>query len=298
MHLFSLKNIIDLPEDFAKSKSFYSKQDLENALKKLSMLRVKLSQSKELFPEIEAELFEASQNLQKVLASEKPRSSEKIHPSSIFYDCSRAVFYGIKNFATNPTVAVSSTLQRTFDYGTWWHNHIQSRFLSYLKNYPNQTIGHFKVVGFKPEVKAVDVRNFISGRADGVIECMDLSQNKKINILLEIKTINSFSFAKLSEPLEHHIVQANIYAEILGCEALFFIYVNKDSSTFKEFFIDKNILTLNKTYSKNISATKEKVATIINSVKENTLPERALDCESVKSKRACKCPYSKTCFKE
>jgi hypothetical protein len=297
MHIFSLKNIVDLPEDFSNSKSFYSKQDLENALKKLSMLRVRLNQSKELFPELEAEIFSASQNLVKVLASEKPRSS-KIHPSSIFYDCARAVFYGLLKFPTNKTVATSPSLQRTFDFGTWWHNHIQGKLIEYLKNYPNQTIGHFKVLSFKPEVKAVNEAAYISGRADGVIECVDLSKNKKVNILLEIKTINSFSFAKLSEPLESHIVQASIYAKILNCENLLFIYVNKDSSTFKEYFIPKNILDSHKVYSKNISTTEEKVATIINSVKENTLPERALDCESVKSKRACKCPYSKICFKE
>ena len=151
--IFSVLTILGTETAFEKQGNF-SVPKIVEVIEKLEQIKEILKASNfSITSTIESDLFELHQTLGLALTAPKLRS-RGIHPSGIFYACERACYYEIKNVngsssATDNKVAPSLGLQRTFDFGTWWHGHIQAKITGFLKEFPNKTMGHFKILNFR-----------------------------------------------------------------------------------------------------------------------------------------------------
>lgn len=195
------------------------------------------------------------------------RTEAKIHPSGLMYDCPRRMTYEISGVSPTDKRLHSAETLRIFHTGTFWHTYIQARL--YRKG---------RLV--KMEVPVISKRLLIDGRADGIVRF------DHDDALLEIKTMNSFGFYKLTAPLEQHLFQASIYAKILGLKKILFVYINKDNSKLKEFLVSRDDEMF------------DNAVAIINLVKahvrEGTLPDRL--CPNTTCSRAKTCNYRSHCF--
>lgn len=201
----------------------------------------------------------------------KPRMKGVLSPSQLRHECERKYYYyftGEKE-TDEVTVSIDGRLQRIFDSGTWWHTYIQ-------------TILYRAGVLLESESKIRNRRKKLYGSTDGKIIF-----NKR-KWVLEIKTMNSFSFAKGKIAVfDEHEYQATIYAKELDIDGICFIYINKDTSDLKIHFVDVK--------EKVKKAIDEKITFIHSAVKELEIPDRV--CKSKMDKKACECPFRKLCFK-
>jgi hypothetical protein len=253
------KALLEAKESFSLRKIHSSVVELEQALNSEEPQDVKVSK-----------VFSLFFKLQDLVYAPSKRAGAKIHPSSLMAACERAVYYElIKAPFEDSIVSVSPQLQRIFDVGTWWHTYIQNAL---------DKSGILK----EREAAVVDPNRKINGRADGILHL------EGEDVLLEIKTMNSFQFAKLYKPLEHHEYQASLYADILGIDKILYLYVNKDSCELKEFLIKKN--------NPLLLEANEKIYLILDAVANLEPPGRV--CSSKISKQALSCGYCNHCFTE
>ena len=210
-------------------------------------------------------------SLQEKIYADKPRSTGVFHPSSIMGECERKMYYEFSGVApTDATIRkIDGKLQRIFDVGTWYHTYIQ--MLLWKSGILEQS-----------EVHVVNKRKRIDGRADGILR---LSKRT----LLEIKTMNSFSYAKGKlKPFVKHQQQAGVYATVLGIEQICYLYVNKDTGE-----ITSHIVKVNKELVVEVADVMELVLT---AVKEEVAPKR-VHCKSEISTMAKDCVFKSHCFK-
>lgn len=200
-----------------------------------------------------------------------PRAGRKIHPSTLRSDCTRRIVYELSGVRPTDRPHIEPKTQRTFDTGTFWHTYLQSKLLE-----------SGRLV--RMEVPVVSEELMINGRADGLLEFTVAAT--EVLVLLEIKTINSYGFGRLSGPMEHHLFQASIYATILGVKKILFLYVNKDTSELKEYLVPVDLEMFNEAVE------------IITEIKEylaaEELPDRV--CDARTCKRAQGCDYRTHCF--
>jgi hypothetical protein len=220
------------------------------------------------FPKIDTTNILSVGLLYDAFQSHKVRKANKIHPSEFSESCcDRKLFYSLSGIKPTDVAMAkpSPTLQRIFDMGTFIHLYIQVTLhkMGILKQHE------------------ADVENaYFIGSADAVI-------NLGKDMLLEIKTINSFGFSKLAKPKDDHKKQANIYANILRLDEICFLYYNKDTSELKEFFIPADT----EMYAKD----EARAWKIFAGVKKKVSPDRI--CADKYSDRALRCDYCSYCFK-
>lgn len=139
------------------------------------------------------------------------REQKVIHPSEISTsECDRKIAYGL--IGEEGQEKVDPKLRRIFDTGHVYHDLIQ-RALSWSFS------------DFRAEVKVKNQDLRIHGHCDGVLNAEGL----------EIKTMGSNGFRKLTKAKTEHIEQATIYGAILNLEAVTYLYVNKNDSDIRSF---------------------------------------------------------------
>ena len=130
--------------------------------------------------------------------------------------CARALFFKFKNV---PRKEMEANILRLFDHGDHIHQLIMKPLLS---------IREIHVVA--AEVK-IPPQELISGRADAII-----SDGKDL-YALDIKSMNSMIFNKLTEPKEENIDQIQLYLHYFKIPKGILLYVNKDNQRLKDFVI-------------------------------------------------------------
>jgi CRISPR/Cas system-associated exonuclease Cas4 (RecB family) len=129
--------------------------------------------------------------------------------------CPRAVFFKFKNAPREP---IQARMMRIFEHGEHIHRNIFS-ILYRLK------------IGVVTEV-AIPQQEIVSGRADAIL-CINGE-----NYVLDIKSINSMLFRKLTEPKEDNIYQVQLYMHFFNVKKGILLYVDKDQQEMKEFYLD------------------------------------------------------------
>ncbi|BCD59600.1 MULTISPECIES: hypothetical protein [unclassified Nitratiruptor] len=85
-----------------------------------------------------------------------------------------------------------------------------------------------KIIGRRIVYREKALENeYFTGHIDGFIKA-----DKK---LFELKTVNSWKFQKIKEPLDEHITQVNIYMAMLGIKKAHIVYLNRDNGEHKAF---------------------------------------------------------------
>ena len=197
---------------------------------------------------------------------------EMFHPSSLYEDCSRKLYYDLTEtpYSNKYNNSVSSSLQTIFDIGTIYHTYIQ-----YL-----MVRAGLDVIIEAP-IKSVRMR--IDGKADALWTKIDGKR-----VLVEVKTAASFSYAKAKiRPIKKHIRQATVYAKKCGAEEILFIYINKDTQD-----IITHTIPVDEKVWEEMSG---KMFNVLKHVKSKTPVER--ECATITSKKALSCPYATHCFK-
>ena len=133
--------------------------------------------------------------------------------------CGRSIFFKFKNV---PRKQMDANILRLFDHGDHMHQLIMKPLLS---------IRDIHVVA--SEVK-IPPQEIISGRSDAI-----LSDGKNMYVL-DIKSMNSMIFAKLTEAKEENVAQLQLYLHYFKIPKGILLYVNKNSLELKEFVIDYN----------------------------------------------------------
>lgn len=129
--------------------------------------------------------------------------------------CPRAVFFKLKNAPREP---MDARIMRIFDLGENIHRSIFN-ILYRLR------------LGVVTEV-SIPSQEIISGRADAIL-CVD-----KENYVLDIKSINSMIFKRMTEPKEENVYQIQLYLHYFNIKKGILLYVDKDQQSMKEFFVD------------------------------------------------------------
>lgn len=129
--------------------------------------------------------------------------------------CPRAVFFKFKNAPREP---LEPRIMRIFEHGENIHRSIFN-ILYRLR------------MGVVTEVP-IPSQEIISGRADAIL-CMGSE-----NYVLDIKSINSMLFRKLTAPKEENIYQVQLYMHYFNIKKGMLLYVDKDQQELKEFIFD------------------------------------------------------------
>ena len=133
--------------------------------------------------------------------------------------CARALFFKFKNA---PRKEMEPSVLRLFDHGDHIHQLIMKPLLG---------IRDIHVVASEVNIPAQEI---ISGRSDAII-----SDGKNLYVL-DIKSMHSMIFDKMTEPKEENIAQLQLYLHYFKIPKGILLYVNKNTLTLKEFFVDYN----------------------------------------------------------
>lgn len=131
--------------------------------------------------------------------------------------CPRAIFFKFKNA---PREDIDARVMRMFEHGDHIHQLIMKPLLSTRE---------IHVVASEVNIPPQEL---ISGRADAIIS------DGKILYVLDIKSMNSMVFRKLSQPKEENIDQVQLYLHYFKVSKGILLYVNKDNQELKEFILD------------------------------------------------------------
>lgn len=160
--------------------------------------------------------------------------------------CPRAVFFRFKNA---PKEAMDPRIMRIFEHGENIHRSIFN-VLYRLR------------LGVTTEIP-IPAQEIISGRADAIL-CINNE-----NYVLDIKSINSFIFKKMTEPKEENVYQIQLYLHYFNIKKGVLLYIDKDQQDMKEFFVDYDEALCNSLI--------EKFQTLKGQVEANTVPARLAD---------------------
>jgi CRISPR/Cas system-associated exonuclease Cas4 (RecB family) len=177
--------------------------------------------------------------------------------------CPRAVFFKFKNAPKEPT---DPRIMRIFEHGENIHRSIFN-ILYRLR------------MGVVTEVP-IPNQEIISGRADAIL-CVGNE-----NYVLDIKSINSMIFRKMTEPKEDNVYQVQLYMHFFNIKKGILLYVDKDQQELKEFFLD---------YDENLcKGLLEKFQNLKGQIEQGIVPARLADyprnwqCNYCQYKDVCK----------
>ena len=131
--------------------------------------------------------------------------------------CDRAIFFKFKNLAQEK---LDARILRIFEQGEYFH-----------RSLINILIRLGIIVAAEINIPPQEI---ISGRADAI-----LSVDNEIYIL-DIKSMNSIIFRKLTQPKEANIYQLQLYMHYFNIKKGILLYVDKDRQELKEFVINYN----------------------------------------------------------
>lgn len=144
------------------------------------------------------------------------RSIGTVHPSAA-HRCRLKLYYDVLAEMEGEE-EISPELQLIFDIGHAIHATIQKAIHRALPD------------SFVEEVTVNLPESFIeNGHADGVVEQPDHTY------VIEIKTISSDGYSKLSKPKEEHVLQASIYCRALNVPFMCFLYIDKGTGSMKQY---------------------------------------------------------------
>src|SRR3989344_1412300 len=133
--------------------------------------------------------------------------------------CARSLFFKFKNA---PRKEMEASALRLFDHGDHIHQLIMKPLLS---------IRDIHVVASEVNIPPQEI---ISGRSDAIV-----SDGKNLYVL-DIKSMNSMIFDKLSQPKEENVDQLQLYLHYFKVPKGILLYVNKNTLGLKEFSVDYN----------------------------------------------------------
>ena len=167
---------------------------------------------------------------------EQQRNGEQAH----FYvtdagKCPRNIFFKFKNL---PREKMEPRVLRIFEYGEFLHRNIFN-ILYRLK------------IGVTTEVK-IPSQEIISGRADAIL-CVGGE-----NYVLDIKSINSWQFKKLTEPKPENVNQIQLYLHYFEIKKGLLLYIDKDQQEMREFVVNYDPV-LAKTLLDDLYTLKDKI---------------------------------------
>ena len=186
------------------------------------------------------------------------RIKKVIHPSEISTTaCDRLIAYGLRG--DEEKERVDPKLRRIFDFGHLYHAIFQAAM-------------SWAIEGFEEEVHAHHVKLRIEGHSDG-------TYGKRC---LEIKSMSSTGFAKLTSPKSDHKKQATTYAVIQGKSIIDYVYINKETAELAVYSVPPDKGTWHKTALR--------AGDIIKTVESGKLPPQ------IDSDYACsRCKFAWTC---
>jgi len=129
--------------------------------------------------------------------------------------CPRAVFFKFKNV---PREKIDARILRIFERGEALHRDIFN-VLYRLR------------IGVTTEV-SIPAQEIISGRADAILSI------DKENYVLDIKSINSMVFNKMTEPKIENVYQIQLYLHYFNVKKGILLYIDKDRQDIKEFIVN------------------------------------------------------------
>ena len=177
--------------------------------------------------------------------------------------CERAIFFKFKNV---PREKMTADVLRMLDHGDYVQMHILNCLFS---------MGVVRA----SEIK-IPPQEIISGRADAIVT---LSNELYV---VDFKSMNSYKFKMLEEPLEDNVNQIQLYMHYFGIKKGILLYVNKDTLSLKEFLVNYNPGLANALMC-SLENLKQKIDT-------NVVPARLLDypentqCRYCSFKEICK----------
>lgn len=155
------------------------------------------------------------------------RADRHFHPSGDCLKCERLLYFERDESCRIMDDAPEPRLQRIFKTGSALHAMVQSWFASW-----DGVDGFPRFVG--NEVRVDDKRLNIGGYIDSVLRFPDSDHDT----IIEIKTINTNSFQRLSEPLVAHKMQVGCYMASTGIPEAIVLYVDKNTSDLREFVVE------------------------------------------------------------
>ncbi|MFC1629782.1 PD-(D/E)XK nuclease family protein [Patescibacteria group bacterium] len=160
--------------------------------------------------------------------------------------CPRAVFF---KFKKAPREKISARVLRLFEKGEYLH-----------RNIINILIRLGIVVSSEIKIPAQEI---ISGRADVII-----SLDNELYVV-DIKSMNSMIFRKLTSPKEENVYQLQLYLHYFNIKKGILLYIDKDQQSIKEFLVnyDKGLV---KSLIKDFQDLKTKIDS-------DTIPPQMLD---------------------
>jgi len=257
------EDIVSLIDKQCMARSEYDFESVKESLTKLTKYANKEVRDDDEFMKLFFDFYNR-------MYADRPRTKGVFHPSGISSACERAIYYEFIGAEESDEVIKrhSPQTQRTFDSGTWWHTYIQMILWK---------AGILE----KSEVKVVHKRRRIHGHCDGILRL-------KKRALLEIKTMNSFSYAKGKlKPFISHEIQAGVYATVLELEQICFLYINKDTSEITIHLVPVNENLVGGAY--------DKMNRVLENVRDKVKPKRLI-CKSESSAAAKTCVYCTLCF--
>lgn len=135
----------------------------------------------------------------------------------------------------------------------------------------------------------------IGGHIDGICTPVPWELIPDRMYILDVKTINERGFSFLQEPRPYHVAQVQLYMhadlrwlDIPTPARASILYVNKNTSSEREFLVDKDRSTIDSVTS-GITQYNEALSS-------RRLPPRVEACKSERSKQAKACTVSSECF--
>lgn len=228
--------------------------------------------------------------------AQESRAVGCFHPSEISTEttlCERKMYFQkgrVKKDDTYVPFTADNRMQRLCDLGTMKHLYVQENL---------RRAG----ILVDLETPVYDEEIGIEGKADGVVQFFgedDLGIFYDEDMVLEVKTMNSYGHKNLRKPKPEHIRQASIYGGVLKYKRICFLYYNKDTSEHKTFVapvdydyfdwfceIARKVVTLFDTNSRRARSKKVE--------NHDNIPKRI--CANITNQRASECAYRDFCFK-
>lgn len=176
-------------------------------------------------PSMKELMREEPPSLAGIIDDQLERKIQKFHffRPSMLHGCDRANVFHYRQSPYHPS-RQDPRMQRILDNGSAIHEVIQG----YLADHPEWF--------FAKEARAlVEVDGaLVRGSCDGVL----IRRDDGYRFGIEIKTKAHAAFMKLTKPDPWHVVQASIYARLMGLYWITIIYWDKDKQHLKEFPVE------------------------------------------------------------